>query len=217
METELEINKREIARYLGYGGHTPDEQVMRMIDDCVRELDSVASPKHAETAFAIERMEDGALRIGSMTVTGAMLARNLSGCGRAMLFAATLGVGVDNLLRRTVQTDVAKTVVLQAAAAAAIEGYCNKVQRELNAVLAQDNLHLRPRYSPGYGDLDLDCQRGILDMLCAPKRIGLTLTDGLMLAPAKSVTAIMGISGGVNECNTGGCEECGKLDCNYRR
>ena len=54
-------------------------------------------------------------------------------------------------------------------------------------------------------------------MLDATKCIGLTMTDGYMLTPTKSVTAVIGISNTNEDCHKNGCEECLKVDCDYRR
>ena len=84
-------------------------------------------------------------------------------------------------------------------------------------MLAQDKNYLRPRFSPGYGDFSILYQKDVLRMLDAPKKIGLTMTDGYMLTPTKSVTAIIGISNTKEPCHRKGCEECDKSDCVYRR
>jgi cobalamin-dependent methionine synthase I len=52
---------------------------------------------------------------------------------------------------------------------------------------------LRPRFSPGYGDLSLSVQSDLLNVLDARRNIGLTLSDSLMMIPQKSVTAIVGL------------------------
>lgn len=57
----------------------------------------------------------------------------------------------------------------------------------------------------------------MLRMLHADKSIGLTMTDSYMLTPAKSVTAVIGISGKKDNCPMQGCEACKKKDCIYRR
>lgn len=77
--------------------------------------------------------------------------------------------------------------------------------------------YLRPRFSPGYGDFPLDCQQRLLDSLEAGKRIGIKLTDSLLMMPSKSVTAVMGVSKKPYRCDVKGCESCGKRDCLYRR
>ena len=78
-------------------------------------------------------------------------------------------------------------------------------------------LYLRPRFSPGYGDFPLSCQEGLLNGLQAGKRIGITLTEGSLMMPSKSVTAVIGISENKEFCTVTGCEICEKTDCAYRR
>ena len=52
-----------------------------------------------------------------------------------------------------------------------------------------------PRRSPGYGTMPLELSREILAKLDATRRIGVALTDSLLLVPSKSVTAICEIVG----------------------
>ena len=87
-----------------------------------------------------------------------------------------------------------------------------EIAKELDA-----GLYLRPRFSPGYGDFSILHQKELLQMLEAPKKIGLTLTEGYMLTPTKSVTALLGMSKDAKECDIKGCEACTKEDCIYRR
>ena len=49
------------------------------------------------------------------------------------------------------------------------------------------------RFSPGYADLPLDVQAGFLEVLQAPKRLGLTASVSNLLVPTKSVTCIVGL------------------------
>ena len=53
---------------------------------------------------------------------------------------------------------------------------------------------LKAQVQPGVGDFSIHHQKALLQRLEAPKRIGLTMTDGYMLTPSKSVTALAGIS-----------------------
>ena len=48
------------------------------------------------------------------------------------------------------------------------------------------------RFSPGFGDLSLENQKQFFKALELEK-IGLRLTDSLMIVPEKSVTAIVGV------------------------
>ena len=66
-------------------------------------------------------------------------------------------------------------------------------QTGLRAGFRKEGLALRPRFSPGYGDLPLEFQRDFFRILRPQRRIGVTLTDACLMVPSKSVTALVGI------------------------
>ena len=211
------VDPREAARYLGYHGTKPDEKISALIDACIAEVEAAAVPRSIHERYPLVFCEDDAFQIASLHLRSRSLQRNLAGCGEVYLFAATLGIAVDTLIRRASLMDSAKGAVMQAAAAAVIEAYCDEENENLRQEAAAEGLFLRPRFSPGYGDLSLDCQRDFLYLLKAQKNIGLTVTDSGLMVPIKSVTAIIGISKTNSNCHRQGCEVCGKTDCQFRR
>lgn len=213
----MDIRTREAVRYLGYGRHAIDERTLQLIEDSFRELEQTANVKFIYRIFEISFPDTDELMIGKMKIESKNLYKNMKGCEKAVLFAATLGTGVDLLMKRYSVTDMAKAVVLQACAAALLEEYCDACQDEIAEALEQEQLYLRPRFSPGYGDFSMLHQEEILRMTDAPKTIGLTMTDSFMLTPVKSVTAVIGASRTKEPCHKKGCEECSKTDCRYRR
>lgn len=213
----MNIRTREAVRYLGYGRHAVDEQTLLLIEDSFRELEKTANAKFVYRIFELSFPNENELVIGNMKIRSKSLYKNLKGCRQAVVFGATLGVGVDRLMRRCSVTDMAGAVVLQACAAALLEEFCDESQREIGYVLEKEGGYLRPRFSPGYGDFSIMYQREILEMTDAAKTIGLTMTDSFMLTPIKSVTAVIGISPTKEPCHIKGCEECSKTDCKYRR
>ena len=50
-----------------------------------------------------------------------------------------------------------------------------------------------PRFSPGYGDLPLELQKCVFDVLSPEKQIGVFLSDSFIMSPSKSVTAFVGL------------------------
>lgn len=213
----LNIDRREVSRYLSYREAEPDEQVSALITECIADVNSAAVPRSVVKRFPLETLADGTLRAASITLKSNSLRRNLAECKEVFFFGATLGAAVDVLIRRASLMDIARGFVMQAAAAAAIEAYCNDLNDELRRQATAEGLYLRPRFSPGYGDFDLSCQQEIIHVLHAPKEIGLTLTDSGLMVPVKSVTAIIGISSVPTNCLREGCEVCGKKDCAFRR
>ncbi len=213
----MDARIKEAVRYLGYGGHAVDEQTLALIEDSFRELDRAAKRRIIYRIFDVIQGEAGEIAIGNMNIVSRDLKKNLRDCKEALLIGATLGIGVDRMMKRYSLTDMAKAVVLQAAAAALLEEYLDTCQKKLQKELEAEGKYLRPRFSPGYGDFDIRNQEMILRMLHADKSIGLTMTDSFMLTPAKSVTAVMGISRKKENCSIQGCETCRKKDCIYRR
>ena len=93
----------------------------------------------------------------------------------------------------------------------------NKCQKEIEQKALAEGLYVRPRYSPGYGDLSLEYQSDFLQVLEAAKKIGIVLSEGGVMIPEKSVTAVMGLSREQTRCHIDGCESCENKNCAYRR
>lgn len=213
----MELNRREILRYLGYKQKDmPDEQTLRLIEETERELLSVLETKSVYRIFPIQEVGESTIDMGFVRIESRNLAKNLRGCDRAVFLAATLGNAVELLLRKYNRLQVSRALVLQAAATEAIEQYCDACERRIREDLGP-GFWMRPRFSPGYGDFPLEFQRDMIRILETPKRIGLTLTDSLLMMPSKSVTAVIGVSRENTDCHRSGCEVCEKKDCPYRR
>ena len=214
---KMTIDRKEIFRYLGYGKHEVDEATKQLTETCVAELAACAEPKMVMQENMLTLGTDGEIDCGCFSTKSKNLSKNLGGCERVLLMAATLGVGVDRLLLRYGKLHITNAVVIQAAAAAMIEAYCNSLCAQWKNEYEEKGLYLRPRFSPGYGDFSLECQEKILNGLDAGKRIGITLTDGGLMMPSKSVTAVIGISRTKDMCPVYGCEACENKMCRYRR
>lgn len=214
---QWEINRREVRRYLGYGNQEADEKVDRVIEDSIVLLKGAVHPRAVYQVYPLKCQEDHYLDLTAFCVKSAHLERNLHGCKEVILFAATLGIQADQVIRRLSVGRMSQAVIMQAVAATMIEAYCDGWQEALRESFRKEGKYLRPRFSPGYGDFPLQYQIPFLQALDCPKRIGLTVTDSLILTPSKSVTAVMGISESDEQCHRSGCESCGKADCTFRR
>ena len=209
--------KREALRYLGYGKNTADCAALNLIDSCMEEVQKGADPKHIYREYPLRFLEDGTLDLGAFQTKSKHLFKNLQDCCQVILFAATLGTGIDVLLHRYTRLEMSRAVVMQGWAAAWIEDYCDRINENMKKEYEAKGLYLRPRFSPGYGDFSLECQKPLTAALETGKRIGITLTDSLLMVPSKSVTAVMGVSEKPYRCEVKGCEACEMKNCVYRR
>ena len=140
----------------------------------------------------------------------------LAGCTQAVLFAATLGMETESLIRRTQLRSMADAVLLDAVGSAAIEAVCDAFCADLAAELAPRDL--TGRFSPGYGDYPLEEQRAVFRLLNVSRRIGVSLTESGLMIPQKSVTALIGVSDTPRENRQSGCGDClGRFACAYRK
>lgn len=212
----MEIDKNEVLRYLGYRGKPADSETLQRIADCARELETAVSPRSLLRIRPAE-LGDGTVTIDGLQIKSRNLRRHIDGCREAALFAATLGPQADILLRRYSKTDMSRAVILQACAAALVESYCDERCAELAENVKPRGLYLRPRYSPGYGDFPIEYQADLLRLLDCQKKIGLTATDSFMLAPSKSVTAVIGLTTEKKSCHISKCMECKSLNCPFRK
>lgn len=213
----MEKRIEEAIRYLGIKKGAADAGTYALVKSSFQELERAAEPKSICRIFELQECGDETIQIGNMKIRSKSLSRNLKNCEKAVLFGATLGTAADRLITRAGLTDMARSVALQACAAALLEEYCDRRQEEIGRELEREGGYLRPRFSPGYGDFDIRYQEPIMRMLDCSKQIGLSMTDGCMMTPTKSVTAVIGVSPVKERCPVQGCEACKSADCPYRR
>lgn len=212
----MNVDEKEVLRYLGCGSQPADELLRRNVAGCIETLLKTCTPRSVYKVFPVTFLPD-AVQIGNLNVAGSDLRGHIRGCKKAVIFAATLGVQADLLIERASKTDMSRAAILQAAAAAMTESYCDEQEALISAQAEQEGLFLRPRYSPGYGDFAITHQRDILTLLDCPKRIGLTMTESCMLVPTKSVTAIIGLTTEKSGCTISKCMGCNSKNCPFRK
>ncbi len=206
------FREKEILRYAGC--REVDSSVSALLSDCVGEARKVLLYKVFFRVFSVKT--DGEFcDFGDFGVKSAKLAANLADCEKAVIFAATLGVGIDRLIAKYGRISPSKALMFQAMGAERIEALCDKFCSDIET---DCGALLRPRFSPGYGDFPLECQRDIFRLLDCARKIGLTLSDSLLMSPSKSVTAVVGMGGKerTNELITNKCGSCGMKDCVFR-
>ena len=190
---------KDALRYLRITGE-PDERTLAALARAETEVRAAADPRFAERLLPVRSVPatepDGAPTISfgdAFSVQSRSLAQALRGCGRAFLFVATLGPGVDRLLRRAQATSLEEAACIQAVAAELTDAWCDDVCARLAADPAVAGYPLRPRFSPGYGDVPLSIQPAFFAAVDATRRIGVSLTESHLMVPVKSVSAFVGV------------------------
>jgi hypothetical protein len=210
----LASDKQTIPQYLDY--ETPSLNVTEWLRySCIPVYEQENAAKDPELASSMEKalsLINGALsfRVGFVVVPlswdedgfpvfpfeqrSEKLKKNLEGCDKAVLFAATIGSGIDRLIRRYEKADPKLGLLLQGLGAERVESLCDAFNEEVKEVSKETGRETRMRFSPGYGDLPIEVQKVFLPLLDAERRLGITLSESCLMAPSKSVTAIIGIA-----------------------
>lgn len=181
---ELVLNEGEVARRL----HTNRGFKMDEIDACLEELKKTVGAKFSAVRVPVKYLGDDCLDCGFGEFKSATLVKNLQGSKEVFVFAVTLGHGVDRLLNQLSLVSPSKHFICDALASSMAEAAAEKAEE-----IIKGNLDCRPRFSPGFGDLSLELQPRILELLNAWRLLGITTNKTFLMSPGKSVTAIVGI------------------------
>lgn len=193
--TAPEVDRKEVLRYARAEG---DEATLALLESCIAEAGDKLSYNVCYARLGIEIHGDE-INLGFTKTSSHSLAKCLDGCHEIVLLSATVGFGIDRLIEKYSLISPSRAIILQALGSERVEALCDAFCNELAIEEEKNENTLRPRFSPGYGDLSLDLQKDIFAALGCTKTIGITLGDNLFMNPTKSVTAIIGVKGKKDE------------------
>ena len=116
--------------------------------------------------------------------------RTRLGSSDVIFLCGTIGAEFDAWQRRLSVLSAADALLSQQIGLAAVEAVMDELERRLRLEVEVEGKRLKPRRSPGYGDLPLSLSRTIISELDATRQIGVSITESDLLVPSKSVTAI---------------------------
>ena len=148
-----------------------------------------SSPEVAARRTELEREAPIAAR-------GTWMRTRLKGV-EVVFLCGTIGAEFDAWQRRLSVTSAADALLSQQIGLDAVEKVMDELENEVKVKVEEEGKReegrgkrLKPRRSPGYGDLPLELSREIINCLDATKKIGVSITESNLLVPSKSVTAI---------------------------
>ena len=200
----MELNIDEALRYLGVKSD-PDGVLHAQMIPLAAALQRGVRPRSTWV------LTDKA----ALALPGHTAGKMLADCRQYAVLVCTLGAEFDLWVRREQMRDMARAAMLDALGSAYIEAACDAAEEAIRARLP--GLYLTDRFSPGYGDLPLAVQPTLLT-LAGGSRIGVTLTDTMLMVPQKSVTAIIGLADKQQMARIRGCAHCAlNQSCEYRK
>ena len=144
--------ERQALRYAGC--KTSDETTLEELRACYKESEDVLSFRVCYAVLATEEL----LALFTGEERTALCAR-LDGAKQAVVFCATVGLGIDRLIHRYIRVSPTKGLLMQAVGAERVESLCDIFCDELQAQHAP--LFVGTRFSAGYGNIPLSVQKTV--------------------------------------------------------
>lgn len=187
-----DLRRREIYRYLRLEGNAPDPATAADVERNLKRLEEAVSVRHVASLRPVTKEKD-AIVFGDFSTTSAVLQQNMKTSEYALLFAMTLGPAVDRLISRLLITSKADAFITDACCAEYLESYANAYCARVREEATKQGFIGHPRFSPGFADFGLEFQWPLIRSLQADKKMHIALTQGNMLIPTKTITALMGL------------------------
>ena len=131
------------------------------------------------------------IRTAEVTFISRSLVRYLREPSVITLFLATAGPGPESRAEElTAGGRHLESYMLDAAASEMVEKIARNLQMRITVEFK--GCRSTARFAPGFGDLALDCQREIVDLLGAEEYGICLVEDSCMLVPAKTATGVIG-------------------------
>ncbi len=216
---ELDINYEEVGRYLGIREGKLEDETRLEIEDAVIQLKNYVDYKVEYKVFELSNKEEYVgVKGTTLKLEGQAIQRLLQDSEKCIVLAVTLGQRIDTLLRTLQVTNLSQAVMIDFCASSMVEHLCNQVNDEIKDLWLERNRYLTDRFSPGYGDLPLEVQKPLCDVLDTSRRMGLHVTSSGIMIPRKSITGIIGISEHKQKMKIKGCKYCDFYqECTYRK
>ena len=211
----MTLDRAEALRYLAIA--RPDAGSLEAIEPVAAALEQALTPRFTFAAFPVRRTPEGAALEGSGLVLPGRMARTmLRECSDAVLLLCTLGAGFEARLRAASARDMAQAAMLDACGSAYVEAGCFDAEKAIAARFP--GKFLTDRFSPGYGDLPLELQPKLCAALDSQRRLGVTVTESLLMVPMKTVSAVIGLADAPQPARVRGCQFCARREtCEYRK
>ncbi|SDG58303.1 Vitamin B12 dependent methionine synthase, activation domain [Selenomonas sp. WCT3] len=217
----LAIDAKETRRYAGLmKAENFDES---KIEEACQDARLLASPKGIWEVYDYDCENQEVKAAPTCILKGVKIGAHLAGCEKVIALATTVGETIEETVtQRFEEGQYASSVLLDAAATAAVEQVADAMEKAIRPKAAAKGYGMRWRFSPGYGDWPIEQQPELI-RLTGAANIGIQLSSSMMLIPRKSITAIIGLykedksKPEAAVTHKKGCAACPKTDCPSRK
>lgn len=214
--------KNEVLRAEKIDPLSKDERsgnIRKALYACIKKARSLASPKYFYTEKKILQLGDNFIEIeGAVRFSTKKIPLFISGASHLALFIVTIGDGIEKeagLL--TAGKDTLSGYLLDRVGSFAVESLAENMEKRLRKDYSLIKKSVSSRFSPGYCDWPIE-EQFKLTKAADFSKAGVILTEGCMMVPKKSISAIVAVADeGVFKDFILSCDICEKKECDFRR
>lgn len=184
---ELRIPKAMTFKDLG------DPRLQEELEKAVSLAYQLIEGRGIYRTFKIEEKSKAGIRVLGLNepIKSPSLVRVLERSEYVSVLAATIGPKLEQTVEELIQQEPTLAFLLDRVGGWMADYMAKKIDERIEAEAKRAGFGRTMRYAPGYGDFPLSYQPLLLQMV-EGSRVGLSLTEGFMLVPQKSVTALIG-------------------------
>lgn len=215
---DLRIVDADIYEQMGYGGNTPDEDVLVEIDSVIARIKDILRPRYC---YFVSKGEldtaAGTLHaMGNSFDVGRIISRQLRGSAAFAFFVATAGEEFEQFQQRLgKENDMVKVFVADSIGSIIAEKAADLMEESLQKCIDGYGWHHTNRFSPGYCGWHVSQQQMLFPMFGTDRPCGVRLTESSLMMPIKSVSGVIGLGPEVRKLEYS-CGLCDFKDC-YKR
>lgn len=186
--------KKTVLRRLGSHKTSFSADLEKDIDRYLRLAEVTFHAAGKACAYPIDTISAEEVVVQGQTIQSRLLAKLLSNSNGVYFMCASIPKHEVIKINEAIRDDKGlKAIVLDAYASEYVDGVLDVIMERKNTALRRMGQKLTyHRFSPGYGDLNIEYQKLFFDLLDM-QTLNVQLTDKYLLVPEKSVIAIAGV------------------------
>lgn len=216
---DINISYNQIISSLGYRDVPLPLFVLQIVQQVLDKAPTLITPKCTLSiapcgAFDVRKKE---MRCNSVTFqTESIITKQLTSASTVAFFVCSIGSSMENWAKREMDAgDLLQGYIIDRVASEYVEALADWMENELDKYLKSLTWKRTNRYSPGYCNWSVSEQNKLFSFF-PPNPSGVSLTEGSLMIPIKSVSGIIGV-GPDAEKKDYECSLCDLHDCCKRR
>jgi hypothetical protein len=210
---KLQIDADKVLRAMG-AGRTRRTHIVRLVENLLPECGRYLSPRSVMRAIAVrESRPDRLVLEGGVELRSETLCRKLAGSQLVVAIVGTIGNEFQSAAR---DGDTACRLILDGMGTVAVTALIDRILDGVQGWASGQGQQATNAVFPGMKGWALPEAQSHIFALVDGSAVGVSLNESFMMAPAKSVSFLVGVGPQVVN-GLGACEDCGAVThCRYK-